>query len=210
MDRTKDNGEGWRQFLKKQLAGLDINWLDPTRKPIDIGKEDDASRRRRRKAKAAGDFLTVGKEMYHVRRVDLRMVDICDWMPINLNMDIHACGTYEELFLANRQKKPILVHCEQGKKEAPDWLYGVIPHQHIFGTWEELIAYVQHIAHDEVIDPVKRWYFFHPSVTGAKSEQKDGKKYQLGGFDTIAEVETVLRRLKLEAEPIPYTYEGKE
>jgi hypothetical protein len=160
MDRTRDNGEGWRKMLRKELGDLGIHWLDPTRKPIDIGREDDASRARRRVAKASGDFLAVGKEMYAVRRVDLRMVDICDWMPVNIDIEIHATGTYEELFLANREKKPILVHVEQGKRKCPDWLFGTIPEHHIFGNWKDLVSYVRHIAHDEIIRPEKRWYFF--------------------------------------------------
>jgi len=161
MDRVKDGGIGWRRYLKQELGDLKIHWLDPTRKPIDIGVEDLASRKRRREAKRNGDYETVESEMYLIRRVDLRMVDICDWMPVNLNMDIHACGTYEEIYLANRQKKPVLVHVEQGKQNAPDWLFGTIPHQHIFSAWEEMCAYLRHVAHDARIDPMKRWYFFN-------------------------------------------------
>ena len=33
---------------------------------------------------------------------------------------------------ANRQRKPILIHCEQGKAEMPDWLFATIPHSLFF------------------------------------------------------------------------------
>jgi hypothetical protein len=164
MDRTKDNGVGWRRYLRRELRDLDIRWLDPTRKPIDIGVEDDASRERRRVAKATGDYTAVGKEMYSIRRVDLRMVDISDWMPINIDIDVFACGTLEELFLGNREKKPLLIHVEQGKRRCPDWLFGVVPHQHIFGNWPDLVSYVRHVAHDDNVDCMKRWYFFNESI----------------------------------------------
>ena len=42
------------------------------------------------------------------------MVDICDFLVVNLDLDVHATGTYEELYWANRMKKPILVRIEQG------------------------------------------------------------------------------------------------
>jgi hypothetical protein len=160
MDRAKDNGVGWRQYLKHELHDLGIHWLDPTRKPIDIGVEDDNSRALRAKAKQAGDLRAVREEMNPIRRVDLRMTDISDWIPVNIDLDIHACGTYEELFLANSQKKPVLVHIEQGLKSTPDWLTAALPLEHIFDTWDDMVTYVRHVAHDDVVDHMKRWYFF--------------------------------------------------
>ncbi len=165
MDRAKDHGVGWRQSLKKELDALQISWLDPTQKPIDIALEDKASRIRRQEAKERGDWLTVGAEMNLIRRTDLRMVDISDFMIVHLDLNVYATGSMEELFLSNRQKKPILIHIAQGKKNCMDWLFGVIDHRLIFGTWQDLIDYVLHIAHDDEIDPLKRWLFFHPSVS---------------------------------------------
>lgn len=40
MDRATDGGIGWRQDLIESLKDLNILWLDPTRKLIDIGVED--------------------------------------------------------------------------------------------------------------------------------------------------------------------------
>ena len=47
--------------------------------------------------------------MKQIRPVDLRMVDICDFLIVNLDLEVHATGTYEELYWANRCIKPILV-----------------------------------------------------------------------------------------------------
>ena len=160
MDRAPDAGVAWRQYLRHELSDLGIVWLDPTRKPIDIGDESDGARRLRREAKRIGDWDYVAEKMRPIRAVDLRMVNICDWMPVNINLDIHACGTYHECALANSEKKPILVHVEQGKRHAPDWLFSYIPHQHIFDDWDEMIGYIRHIAHDAVIDRMRRWFFF--------------------------------------------------
>lgn len=161
MDRVADGGIQWREFLKSQLIDLKILWLDPTDKPIGIGAEDLENRQFRHHCKQTGDWDTVQVEMKLIRRVDLRMVDICDFMVVNIDLDIHACGTYEELFWGNRCKKPCLVRVAQGKQEAPDWLFGTLPYQLIFSTWDEVIAYLHHVAHDTHVDHLKRWMFFN-------------------------------------------------
>jgi len=162
MDRAKDAGIGWRRNTMWSQNHLGVQWLDPTRKPIDIGVEDLASRNRRREHKKAGRLGPVVDEMKPIRRVDLRMVDICDFIIVNLDLDIHACGTYEEIFLANRQKKPILVHIEQGKNNVPDWLLGTLPAEHIFDSWDDLYEYLNRVDSDEEwTDEYGRWYFFH-------------------------------------------------
>lgn len=161
MDRVQDGGVEWREYLRSQLIDLKILWLDPTDKPINIGVEDLENRQHRHRCKQAGDFEAVRQEMKQIRSVDLRMVDICDFMVVNLDMNVHACGTYEELFWANRMKKPCLVRVAQGKRDCPDWLFGTLPHQLIFSTWEEVTAYLRHIAKDDHIDHFCRWRFFN-------------------------------------------------
>jgi nucleoside 2-deoxyribosyltransferase len=161
MDRAPDAGVGWRRDIRHTLEDLRILWLDPTRKPIQVGVENDASREMRRKSKSLGNYTAVTREMKPIRCVDLRMVDICDFLVVNLDLDIHACGTYEEVFLANRQKKPIFIHVEQGKKAAPDWLYGTLPHDYFHSTWEEIYAHIRYVATDPKFnDPTRRWFFF--------------------------------------------------
>lgn len=161
MDRVKDGGIEWRQSIQSELIDLKILWLDPTNKPIDIGVEDLENREYRRLCKARGDFEAVQAEMKQIRPVDLRMVDICDFLIVNIDLDVHACGTYEELSWGNRCKKPCLVRVMQGKHEAPDWLYGMLPHQLIFSTWDEVLTYLRHIAHADHVDHLKRWMFFN-------------------------------------------------
>lgn len=160
MDRVTDGGIGWRQDLIQSLKDLKILWLDPTRKPIDIGVEDLENRALRHKAKRAGDFEFVRSQMKQIRPVDLRMVDICDFAVANLDLSVHACGTYEELFWANRMKKPVLIRIEQGIEHTPDWLFGTFPFEMIFSTWDEVKTYLRQIAHAPVIDRLNRWYFF--------------------------------------------------
>jgi nucleoside 2-deoxyribosyltransferase len=98
--------------------------------------------------------------MKTIRSVDLRLVDISDFLIVNLDLDIHPCGTYEEIFWANRQKKPIIIHMVQGKQSTPDWLFGTIPHEMIFSSWEDIKNYLVDINSLKNIISYNRWYFF--------------------------------------------------
>jgi hypothetical protein len=161
MDRAADAGVGWRRTLRKETKDLGILWLDPTRKPINVGVENDASRLQRRRNKQEERWADLIAEMKPIRCVDLRMVDVCDFLVVNLDMDIHACGTYEEIFLANRQKKPVFLHIEQGKRATPDWLFATLPHKYFHSSWGALQAHIRHVATSpDFADRTGRWYFF--------------------------------------------------
>ncbi len=160
IDRVPDDGETWRRQIRHHLDDLGIVWLDPTHKPCDFGAEDAQSRRERRANKAAGWYDLVADEMAPIRDVDMRLVNISDFLIVNIDIGVHACGTYFEFKQANDQNKPLLVHMEQSKQDCPDWILGCIPHEHIFDSWVALRKYVRHINNDEVIDHLGRWMFF--------------------------------------------------
>ena len=88
------------------------------------------------------------------------MCDMADMLIVNIDLTIPTCGTWEELFTANRAKKPILVRVVQGKAHAPGWLFGTIPHQHIFSTWQEICDYVREVDSGDYIPTYNRWLFF--------------------------------------------------
>jgi len=160
MDRVADGGVGWRRTIGEWLRQRSVVTLDPTNKPIDIGIEDFENRKLRHEWKRTGNFDQLAHDMRKIRCVDLRMVDISDFLVVNLDLDVHATGTYEELYLGNREKKPILVHIEQGKEACPDWLFGTIPHEHIFSAWYQLHDYLRKIDGDPDVAHDKRWMFF--------------------------------------------------
>lgn len=160
MDRVSDGGVGWRRQIQEELSDLGIIFMDPTNKPIDIGVENQETRARRHFEKEMGNYQYVVDEMKPIRCVDLRMCDIADFLIVFLDKDNSGFGTIEEMVLANREKKPILVMQEGGKRLCPDWAFGMIPHQHIFGNWSDLTDYIHHMAHDPVVDTMNRWMFF--------------------------------------------------
>lgn len=160
MDRVVDGGETWRVALQNELADLGVYWLDPTHKPIMIGVEDHETRDKLNSLKMQGRYDELPALVSPIRAVDLRMVDISDFLVVNLDIAVHAAGTYEELFLANREKKPIVVRVEQGKANTPNWLFATLPHQMIFSTWDEVFLYLRSVASGEDDRTFNRWRFF--------------------------------------------------
>ena len=161
MDRVKDRGAGWRAEITPFLMNLGVIVFNPILKPSDIGLEDYDTHIIKQELKAQKKYNELSILMKGIRSVDLRLVDISDFMIVNLDLDTHPCGTLEEIFWANRQKKPILVRMVQGKVNAPDWLFGVLPHQMIFSEWNEIFEYLDQIDTSTMIDTHKRWYFFN-------------------------------------------------
>lgn len=161
MDRVADRGATWRDFITPHLERMGVSVLNPIIKPTDIGLEDEQTHAYKKELKEQQRYDELTQLMKNIRNVDLRMVDISDFLIVNLDLDIHPCGTLEEIFWANRQKKPIIIHMVQGKQQTPDWLFGTIPHEMIFSSWSDIITYLEYIDHSDTIDRYKRWYFFN-------------------------------------------------
>ena len=160
IDRVKDRGTGWREKITPFLKSLSITIFNPITKPADVGLEDKDTHIVKTKLKKQHRYDELSSMMKVIRSVDLRLVDISDFLIVNLDLSTHPCGTYEEIFWANRQKKPIIIHMKQGKEHAPDWLFGCIPHQMIFSDWDAIKDYLIHINTGENIESYRRWYFF--------------------------------------------------
>lgn len=161
MDRVPDRGCSWRNNITPFLESLGVIVFNPITKPTQIGLEDNETHLVKSKLKQSQRYDELSSMMKVIRSVDLRLVDISDFMIVNLDLDIHPCGTYEEIFWANRQKKSIIIHMVQGKEHTPDWLFGTIPHQMIYSDWNDIYAYLEHINNSENINSHNRWYFFN-------------------------------------------------
>ncbi|MAR20699.1 MAG: hypothetical protein CMD25_01350 [Flavobacteriales bacterium] len=161
MDRVIDRGKGWRQEITPFLESLGIVVFNPITKPTEVGLEDHDTHLVKTKLKQKKRYEELSSMMKVIRSVDLRLVDISDFLIVNLDLDIHPCGTYKEIFWANRQKKPIIIHMVQGKEHTPDWLFGTVPHQMIYSDWNDIYGYLEHINSSENINTYNRWYFFN-------------------------------------------------
>jgi nucleoside 2-deoxyribosyltransferase len=162
IDRVPDRGTQWREFITPFLESLGVEVFNPLKKPTNLGAEDESVAKYKKTLKENKQFDTLSELMRNIRSVDLRMVDVSDFLIVNLDIDTHPCGTLEEIFWANRQKKPILVHMVQGKTSAPDWLFGTIPHQLIFNDWSEIMSYLTDInCNHNKPNTYNRWVFFN-------------------------------------------------
>lgn len=161
MDRVSDGGVVWRHKITPLLESKGVVVLNPCDKPVEVGIEDSDTRVNIESLKENDEYSKIKKEYGVIRTLDLRCVDISDFLIASIDIDVHACGTYEEISLANSQKKPVLIWCQQGKRLAPNWLYFMLPHQHIFGSIDDLMQYLDYVdsCKDE-IEHHKRWFFF--------------------------------------------------
>ena len=161
MDRVPDGGVVWRDKITPLLESKGVVVLNPCDKPVEVGIEDASTRASIEGLKDKGEYGKIKKDYGVIRTLDLRCVDISDFIIASIDIDVHACGTYEEIALANSQKKPVLIWCQQGKRFAPNWLYFMLPHPHIFSSIDSLMSYLDYVdTNKEQIEHHKRWFFF--------------------------------------------------
>lgn len=160
IDRVADRGNAWRDALTPFLESLGVVVINPLKKPTNIAQEDEETAKHKKRLKYNRQYDELSSIMKEIRSVDLRMVDISDFLVVYLDLESQPCGTLEEIFWANRQKKPIIIKMEQGKNNAPDWLFGTIPHSFIFDTWRDIQDYLLEI-NTSSIKNMERWCFFN-------------------------------------------------
>lgn len=160
IDRQPDNGAGWRERVKKDFANFGLCFIDPLNKPVDIGIESGDARHRRKILKEQGLYEEFSQIMKEIRIVDLLFTDKADMAVCFLDLDYHMCGTYEEITSMNRSKRPVLIVCKQGKKNVPDWLFGMLPHQFFFDDFDQLHQYLD-LVDNAAKPPHKRWKFLN-------------------------------------------------
>ena len=92
----------------------------------------------------------------------MRFTDKADFLIAHVDVDVKMCGTWEEIFISNRSKKPILIKMSPSKVDTPDWLLATIPPSLIFDTWDELKSYLLHIHNfNNDVDDLGRWVFIN-------------------------------------------------
>lgn len=140
IDYCDNDGVLWRRSMATYLRSLGVVVLDPTEKPISqldgIPSEIGEEKRKTQAIKESGQFDEFRIVAKKIRNMDLRMTDICDFLVVYIDQSIPMCGTWEELFNANRQKKPVIVVVKGGPYGAPLWLHGTIHYKYMFKDFE--------------------------------------------------------------------------
>lgn len=156
---SHNNAKQWRDDMTGFLKGMNVLVLDPMNKPLNEFPEDENFRKKRKQALDDGDYDLVTEMMKPTRNFDLRCVDRADFLVCNLDMDGRPFGSVEEISTGNRQKKPIIIHCPQGKKNIPPWAFAMCNHELFFGSWGAVRQYIWEV--DQGIDTrdFGRWWF---------------------------------------------------
>ena len=174
IDDAADDGVGWRRQITEDLkAYFGVRVLDPTDKPFkdndgksyeEIGEEKVNSQ----SLKESGDYEDLADKMRSIVRADLRMVDLSDFIITYLPKDVVLCGTIHEIVTATESKKPTLIVVEGGRKNAHNWLWGMLPTQPhekersgwIFDSFDGLMSYLRKVHNGECPEPKStRWVF---------------------------------------------------
>jgi len=152
IDEDPDDGKVWRMKLKNKIIEkkIGIQFLDPTDKLGNLAGEIGDEKAYHKKLKREHRWEELSKFMHKVGRHDLRQVDISDFIIAKIDRNIHLCGTYDEVFTADRQHKPILMIIEGGKENAPSWLFAFYDYNLMFDSDDECIEYLIKINDGEI------------------------------------------------------------
>jgi hypothetical protein len=152
IEKEVDAGTGWRAAVQHELVDLKVQWLDPTNKPVDFCSETPELSAQLHYSREHGLDTAVREIMRAIRAVDLRMVDVSDFIIVNIDPAIPTFGTHEEIDRAQSQNKPVLVRIEGGRHCAPLWWFDKLDSKLFFSTWESLYAHLRYTATNNMSD----------------------------------------------------------
>jgi len=153
------DGQGWREKVEKEVGeGLGVVCFNPYKKPfVNQRPEDPETRKWLAERMAQGDLETVRQHMRMVRSDDLRLCDISDFFICHLIPHVASWGSAEEIYTANRMKKPLFIAVEGGRNKTPLWLAGMLPPHYFYDSIEDVIKMLKDIdAGKKKIDS-ERW-----------------------------------------------------
>ncbi len=165
IDFEEDAGRAWRDMMTEFLEPMKVKVFNPL-KPLFYGAEEfeDVRRPQLQEMRQKGRFRELRKAIKDINHWDLRKVDLSSCLIVNYDIRVRMCGTYEELFKANTQVKPVLLMVGPDRKEIAKWMYGRFPAAHMFTSWGKMKKYLESINEDPYHKfskaDRKRWLFF--------------------------------------------------
>lgn len=158
------DGTGWRNKLKEDFAPMKIHILDPYHKQfVRHISESRETRLELNKLREEGKWDELNKFWKDVRVHDLACVDKSDFVVWYLDVTIPTIGSVEEAAWSVRLKRPTYIVVHQGKEKAPDWIFGMVPHQYILSSLDEFVSEIKQIdAGTKKMD--NRWRLFHEDI----------------------------------------------
>ena len=165
IDFAKDAGRDWREDMEKFIEPMGVRVFNPL-KPAFYGQAgfDDVRRPQIEAMRKEGRYSELRDEIKSIVHWDLRQVDLSSFLVVNYDPDIPMAGTYEEVFKASLQVKPVLLMIGEDKNRIAKWMFGRFPDEHMFASWEEIKKYLESINsnpyHIFTEADEKRWLFF--------------------------------------------------
>ena len=90
MDRVPDGGVGWRNRISPILKSIGVTVLNPCDKPVEVGLEDANTRSEIDILKKTKNYSAIRKQYGVIRTLDLRCVDISDFIIASVDTNVHA------------------------------------------------------------------------------------------------------------------------
>lgn len=151
----------WRDVVKTELKETGILFFDPLKKPfLDSVNEDKDHIARLVKLRAEGSYKELAKVMRKIRVEDLSLVDRTDFLIASISARTASWGTAEEVFWANRMKKPIFLVVAEGRRACPFWIFGTLPDDQIYDNLEDAVAVIKKLDSGEKTIDLSRWKIF--------------------------------------------------
>lgn len=151
----------WRDHVKTELEATGIVFFDPLKKPFtDSVNEDKEHMEKLAKLREEGNYTELAKIMRKIRVEDLSLVDRTDFIIALISAKTASWGTAEEVFWANRMKKPIFLVVAEGRKACPFWIFGTLPGDEIFDSMDDVIAELKKLDSGEKKIDLSRWKIF--------------------------------------------------
>ena len=153
--------DSWRNKVAAELRESGIIFFDPLKKPfMDSVNEDKEHISKLFNLREEGRFEELSRIMRKIRVEDLSLVDRADFLIASISARTASWGTAEEVFWANRMKKPIFLVVAEGRHACPFWIFGTLKCDQIYGNIEEVVAEIKEIDAGEKKIDLSRWKIF--------------------------------------------------
>lgn len=166
IDFSPNKGCRWRNKITPFLEDINVRVFNPLKHSFyGTAKVETTKRPLMEKLLEEGKFKELREEIQELSHWDLRAVDLSSFLIVNYDINIFTCGTHDEIFLANRENKPVLLMIgKNNRKKMPKWIYGRFPPEHLFESFESLKKYLVAINSSPKYKFTeadnKRWLFF--------------------------------------------------
>jgi hypothetical protein len=151
MGALDDSGMGWRDMITPRLQSYGITVADPARKTTDGISEIGEDKAKFKEIIKREDWKAAKEAFWPVARWDLRSVDKSDFLILNYDALVPSVGTWDEMVVANMQKKPILFKYDRSQLDDFNiWTIVRIKPQHFFAEWDDMFEYLDGVDNGQL------------------------------------------------------------